>query len=164
MNHCDEMKDALAEVALGEQPSETLAAHLAECAACTARLERQRALAQRMDAAVLALVRAQPAERLQEDIAARFRLAAPGSRRRQRSWIAAGAALAASIALFLGVRGLQPHTTPIPNTVALTQWRSPTAVLLEPLNGVRHAPSRDGSPSGSPSTHSQRAPGVTHAS
>lgn len=138
---CAAMNDELIGVSLGEVASETLSIHLTECRACASKLERQRVLAQRMDGAVNALVRAEPPSRLLESISARFR-----SGQRPRTWtgarpeVAVGAALAASvIGLMLGLRAPQPPVTPAA-PVALTAWRSPTDALLESRGSVLEVP------------------------
>jgi anti-sigma factor RsiW len=166
MNHCEAMSDELIEVALGRPASEALRTHLEECSACAAELERQRALAGRMDAAVNALVRSQPPSRLLASIAARARNT-PQTQRWNRALPRAAvvAALVASIAgLIFGFRAMHPAATPASSTAALAAWRSPTAVLLKPRGSVLHAPLRDiwFDPKLSPS-RSQRTQGDTHA-
>jgi anti-sigma factor RsiW len=163
MNRCAAMSEELTEVALGRRASEALSSHLEECRACAAELERQRVLGQRMDAVVGALVRVEPPERLLEDITARARSARVQPWSWPRAVIAVGAAIAASVAVVFGLRGLQPHTTPGPSVVALTAWRSPTASLLEPQGSVLQAPLRDVwfDPGPRPS-HSEPSPGETH--
>lgn len=143
------MKDELAEVALGNAASDALSIHVRECAACVAELERQRALAQRMDLAVNVLVRSEPPPRLLESIAARAR-----SEQRPQPWIgtwrrvAVVAALAtAVIGLMFGLRERQPPAASGADVAALIAWRSPTDAFLErrgsvleaPLSGVRSA-------------------------
>jgi anti-sigma factor RsiW len=132
MNHCSEFREHLEDVALGVAPAPSLSRHLAECAACAAELERQRALVQRLDAAVNAIVRAQPPPQLHAGVAARI-TAAPVSRRRAMGLrIAAFAAIAAALILGIGFRTLERPPAPPSELSALTAWHSPTASLLDP--------------------------------
>jgi len=159
MNDCPRFGEELSDVALGRAPSDALCEHLAQCSACTAQLERRCALAARMDAAVQALVRAQPSGR-SEDIAARARVAQPQAQNRQWPVLVAGAAIAASLALIFGLRMLPPHSPSTANIVGLMQWHSPTASLLEPQGSILHAPLRDRwfAPATTPS-HFEPSPG-----
>lgn len=162
MSRCAELRDELADVALGGQAGDGLSSHLAQCPACVAELERQRALVQRMDAAVRALVQAQPPARILEGVAARVRGAQPQPWRRPWIGIAAGAAIAASVAIIFGLRALQPQT-PASNIVALETWRSPTASLLESHGSVLQAPLRDvWFDFASKPSHSEPSPGESH--
>lgn len=163
MNDCVVMREQLADVALGRPAGKELTGHLRECAACAAELERLRALAQLMDAAVQKLVGASPPASLIDGIAARVRDAAPNPWSRRWMGIAVGAGLAASVALAFGLRALQPYAPQSPNIVALTAWRSPTAVLLEPRGSVLRAPLRDTwFDLGSGLSHSKPSPGEKH--
>jgi len=144
MSACETLRDELAEVALGAPPSETLRSHLETCDACDAELERLRALAQHIDEAVCALVRATPPEKLLDDVLARARSSQAGMPRLLRTGVAVGAAaIAASIAIVFGVRGIQPHNPQVANVAGLTSWHSPTAMLLKPHDSVLFAPLRD---------------------
>ena len=132
MNRCVELHEQLEDLALeGTAPSE-LTAHLNECAACVAELERLRALAERLDGAVAAIVRVEPPAQL----AARLAPRSTGVARRR---IAAWASLAACVVvLVIGLRVLdrpaasRSELTRLTELTALTEWRSPTASLLEP--------------------------------
>lgn len=142
MNDCGAMNAELAEVALGNAASKEFDTHLRECPACTAELERRRALARRMDAAVNVLVRAEPPSRLLESINLRAR-----STRRRQQWIgpwqrvALGAVLVAGvIGLMFGLRGLQPPVARGADVAALTAWRSPTRMLLQRRGSVLDVP------------------------
>jgi anti-sigma factor RsiW len=137
-------RNELAEVALGAAPSEALSLHLSECRACAAELERQRALARRMEVAVNALARSQVPSRLFESITARAR-----STQRSQPWSGAwrgaalGAALAASaIGLIFALRAPQSPVKPDAAS-ALAAWRSPTGALLEPRGSVLASPLYD---------------------
>jgi anti-sigma factor RsiW len=170
MTGCDAMREDLVEAALGQPASETLRSHLDECEACVAELERQRALAQRMDAAVGRFVSTEPPAKLLEGVRARARITrSQDGSTQQRSWrrrwagISVGAAIAASLVLMVGVQLLRHHPISGSSAVALTAWRSPTAALLVPLGSVLHAPLRDVwfDPSGR-RAHSKPLPGGTH--
>lgn len=162
MSRCGELRDELADVALGGQAGDALSRHLAECPACAAELERQQALARRMDAAVRTLVQAQPPARMLEGVATRVRVAQRRPARRAWGAIAAGAAIAASVALIFGLRALQPQA-PVAGVVALTHWRSPTASLLEPRGSVLRAPLGDvWFDFSSRPSHSEPSPGESH--
>jgi anti-sigma factor RsiW len=170
MSRCDALRGELADAALGQPVSEPLRSHLGECDICAAELQRQRALVQRMDAAVGRLVRAEPPAKLLKAVRERTRRAGPlAGEARPRSWsrqrvgIAAGAAIAACLAIAVGVNVLRPHGTPVSSAIAVTAWRSPTAVLLEPRGSVLHAPLRDiWFDLGSGLSHSKPSPGETH--
>jgi anti-sigma factor RsiW len=183
MNDCVGLRKELAEAALGQPASEALSRHLEECAACATELQRQRELVQRIDAAVAILVRGEPSAKLLEAIRARTRgvpragsteldagrAGARDSGAEPRAWsrrwagITAGAAIAASVAMIIGLQVLRLHVSPVSSAVALTAWRSPTAALLELHGSVLHAPLRDVwfDPHGS-AAHSKPLPGGTH--
>jgi len=122
--------DVLEDIALGGPAEDDATTHLHGCAACTARLVRYRALVDRMDGAVEAIVRAQPRPDFGTQIAAEARRT-PSSGTRALRWPAAavGFALAASIAGLLvlprGPHQLHPNTS----IAALEHWHSPTAGL-----------------------------------
>jgi len=139
------MFDELADIAIGGTASQGASDHLSECAACAAELERYRALARRMDAAVNALVRSQPSSRLLQRVAAWAESTErPQPPRRAWTGVAAGAALAASlIALMFGLRASRPPMTPGADSAALAAWRSPTSALLKPHGTVLEAPLHD---------------------
>jgi len=163
MNDCSAMREQLADVALGRPAGEALSSHLRECGACAAEVERLRALALRMDTAVHEWVRAEPPESLMDGVAARVRDAAPNPWGRRWPGIAVGVGLAASVALALGLRALEPPAAQGPNIIALTAWRSPTASLLELHGSVLHAPLRDPwFDAGPRPSRSQPTPGERH--
>jgi anti-sigma factor RsiW len=166
MSHCESMNDALDDAALGDSVNESLRIHLAQCCACTAELERRRALARRIDEAVVALANAQPASALPQRIGAQIRSASQ-KRTPNRVWprIAIGAALAASIAGFVvGLRAVPPPAAHGHELSALSSWRSPTGALMESRGSVLVAPLRDTWFNAGPATsHPQPTPGVSHA-
>jgi anti-sigma factor RsiW len=136
MTSCTAFASALDDVALGMMPSSVLAAHLCTCAACATQLERRRALAQRIDGALGAYVRAEPSPRLAERIATRAWAQRP--RRRRPVWlgVSAGVALVAGVLVFVFAPGggrVPVHPTDV---AALVAWRSPTASLLVSRNDV----------------------------
>jgi hypothetical protein len=166
MNHCESLRDALEDAALGCTPSEALVAHIAQCSSCTAELDRRRALAFGIDAAVVAIVNAQPSSRLAERIIAQTRNA-PQIPPSNRAWprIAVGVALAASVtALIIGLRETTPPATHDHDLSALSAWHSPTATLMMARGSVLAAPLRDSWFEGEPETSLTRpTPGVSHA-
>jgi hypothetical protein len=170
MSRCDALRDDLADAALGQPVSEALHSHLGECQVCAAELQRQRALVQRIDASVGRLVRAEPPAKLFDAVRERAQGAGPlDLEARPRSWsrrwvgIAAGAAIAACLAIAVGVNVLRPHAPPVSSAVAVTTWRSPTAALLEPRGSVLRAPLRDTwFDLGAGQSHSKPSPGGTH--
>jgi anti-sigma factor RsiW len=133
MNHCPEFREHLEDAALGDAPAPEFTRHLAECPACTAELARQRALVQRIDAAVHAVVRAQPPSQLHAGVAARLTAARPSfwNAGRVRAAVLA-AAVAAALTFGIGLRALDHPSAPAPDVTALTSWHSPTASLLDP--------------------------------
>jgi hypothetical protein len=166
MNHCEMMSDALDDAALGRIASESLRVHLVQCSACTAELERRRALAGRIDAAVVAIVSSQPSSRLPARIAAQIRGAAQtGPSIGIWPRIAVGAALAASVAtLIVGVRAIPPPATHNHELSTLSAWRSPTSALMAPRGSIIAAPLRDTWFDAEPGTsHTGPMPGVSHA-
>ena len=143
MNRCGKMREQIADVALGAASSEPLTLHLAECAACSAELERQRLLVQRVDLAVETLVRAEPPSRLLEGIITR----AQGTRA-PRPWFGGWRGVAVSVAFAAVIAGLSLGLRASgwmsrQDAAAVMAWRSPTAALLEPLGNVVVAPLDD---------------------
>lgn len=138
-------QDELGDVALGRPASDALAIHLRECGDCVAQLERQRALAHRMDVALNALVRSEPSPALIASITARVRRSV-----RPRPWFAAwpraaiGAAFAVAVCgVLFGLRTMQSPAPAVSGAAALTAWRSPTSALLKPHGSVLEAPLQD---------------------
>jgi len=134
VNRCLELREQLEDLALGGTATAELSGHLDDCPACAAELERQRALMRRLDDAIDAIVRVEPPPQLLAGVAARLRparRASPSSavRRRITAW-----ALVAACALLLaiGLRTLERPHAPRSELSALTEWRSPTASLLQP--------------------------------
>ena len=145
MNQCTAMSEELTDVALGRPASEGLTRHLEGCPSCAAELERQRALARRMDAEVNTLANSQPPSWLIADISARTR-SAPPPRPVSGAWpeTAVAAALAASvIALVIGLRAMQQPVPQGQDTAALSAWHSPTAALMQARGSVLSAPLHD---------------------
>ncbi|HMD02513.1 MAG TPA: hypothetical protein VKG44_06050 [Candidatus Baltobacteraceae bacterium] len=143
MNACATMRDDLSGVALGAPASAKVSAHLRECAACAADLERQQALALRLEGAVKALVRSDPPVWLAARIAAQARSAArPSHGGRARAVI--GTALAAAVAGLI-IDFHADHAIPAlaPEAAALIAWRSPTDSMLHLRGSVLDAPLRD---------------------
>jgi anti-sigma factor RsiW len=141
---CTVNRDELAEVALGTPASEGLFIHLQQCCACATELERQRALARRMDVAVKALVCSQPPRQLLASITARVRSERPWPWSRAWPGGAVGAVFAVSlVALILGLRTMQPQATSGSSAAALTAWRSPTGALLQTRGSVLETPFHD---------------------
>ncbi|HEY5096294.1 MAG TPA: hypothetical protein VII69_14370 [Candidatus Eremiobacteraceae bacterium] len=165
MNRCTALSEELTDVGLGRRASEALTSHLADCPSCAAELERRRALALRMDAAVSGLVGSQPPAWLIESIAARARSAQP-PRVLNGTWpdTAVVSALAASvIAVIIGLRAMLP-TAMQHDSAALSAWRSPTAALMEPRGSVLSAPLHDFWFDVEPSpSRSKPTPGESHA-
>ena len=162
---CADLRDELAGVALGESPSDDVRIHLRDCSACTEELARQRALVQRMDAAVNVSVREQPPAQLLAST-----LAAVRSSEQPRPWTllwpraAMGAALAVLVlcAVF-GLRTLRSPATLGSDATQLTAWRSPTGMLLLPRGNVLDTPLRDRwFDLKTTTSHSQRSPGGTY--
>lgn len=151
MNPCLDLHEQLEEVALGAVPAPELSRHLAECPACAAEVERQRALLARIDAAVHAVVRAEPPPQLPAGVAARLTAA---RRPAVRPWYAALAA-AALVALIasVGLHALVRPPVSSSELSALTAWRSPTDSLLAPLGAVPQ-----------PQAQPHHTPGATHDS
>ena len=142
MNACARFEDELVDVAFGEAPSRALAQHVESCAACAARLERDRVLASRVDDVVSALVRSEPSPQFLDGIVTRARNTRIA--RWNPAWLGvpAGAALAAVVFIFVvALHG--PHARNTDTAVAITAWRSPTAVLLAPQTSVVQTPYRD---------------------
>ena len=148
MSRCDDLREQLDAVALGDAASPELATHLAECADCTSVLQRQCALAARLDEAVRSIVRVEPPPLLVAGVATRL---ARGER--VWDWSALGPRLTASLAaavcvalLVLGLRAFERPTPPHASELsALAAWRSPTLSLLEPRGlslDIRPSPSR----------------------
>jgi len=142
---CAVRRDELAQVALGNPPSEELSTHCQQCTACAAELERLRVLVRRMDVAVKALANSQPRSVLLANITARVRSGEP-----PRPWsgpwprAAVGAVFAVSVlGLIFGLRTIAPAPTSGSDAAALTAWRSPTGALLEPRGSVLEAPLHD---------------------
>lgn len=155
MNRCARLRDDLEDVALGAAATPELSRHLAECSACAAELERQRALLQRIDAAVHAVVRAEPPAQLPAGVAARLTATRrPAIWNARRPWYAALAvATVAALLVSFGFRVLEPPPVSQTELSALTAWRSPTASLLAPIATVNL-----------PQAHPNRTPGATHDS
>jgi anti-sigma factor RsiW len=155
MNPCTHFRGQLEDVALGGAATPEFSRHLAECAACAAELERQSALARRLDVAIRAVVRAEPPSQLSAGVAARLAAARrPGTRSPLRIWSAALAAVAAcAVIAILGSHALERPPTAPSELSALSAWRSPTASLLEPLDALPQ-----------PHTLPHPSPGATHDS
>jgi anti-sigma factor RsiW len=137
MTTCTAWASAIDDVALGVAPSSAFATHLHTCAACAEQLERRRALAQRIDGALGAYVRAEPPARLAERIATL--VWAKRSRHRRRAWlvgIPVVAALAAGLLIFVDALGGGRAVIHPTDVAALEAWRSPTASLLVSRNSV----------------------------
>lgn len=137
--------DELDEVALGKPASDEFSAHLRACRDCAGQLERRRALAQRMDAAVNALVRCEPSPALLASITARVRRTEP-ARPWFEAWPRAAIGAAVAVAVFGVLFGLRTMQSPPPAAsaaAALTAWRSPTSALLKPHGSVLDAPLHD---------------------
>ncbi len=155
MSRCSKLRGDLEDVALGGAATPEFSRHLAECAACAAEVERQRALVRRLDDAVLAIVRAEPPPQLAAGVAARLTAARRlGRRSALRSWSAALAVAAVSaLIVSFGFRALERPPVAPSELSALSAWRSPTASLLEPLAALTP-----------PLAHPRRTPGATHDS
>jgi hypothetical protein len=151
MSACSNLREQLEDLALGGSVTPALSDHLVECEACASELKRRRLLAQRMDAAVYSIVRAEPPPQLPADVAAQLTVTrGPASRNTLRQWSAA-LAVAAIFALMvtIGFRTFEPQPTVHSELSSLSSWRSPTDSLLEPLDIT---------------PQSQPTPGATHAS
>jgi anti-sigma factor RsiW len=141
MNDCSAFAAQIDDVALGDAPGSALAAHLVTCADCATELERKRALAQRIDRAVGAYVRAEPPPDLAERIAS-GRSGPPPARAWRARWIGipAGIALAAALLLlFLSQAGLRSPQRGA-DIAAIAAWRSPTVSLLVSRGNVLGTP------------------------
>jgi anti-sigma factor RsiW len=136
MSDCAQFREQREDVALGAVPAPAFASHLAGCPACAQDVDRQRALARRLDTAIQALVRAEPPAELFTGVAARLEAARPPrgwNPRRLRPAAFAAVAVCALVA-GLGWHALErPPVSSDPGLAALSAWRSPTASLLEPL-------------------------------
>jgi anti-sigma factor RsiW len=134
MSRCATFRGQLEEIALGGEATPEVRRHLAECAACAAELDRQRALLRRLDGAIAAIVRAEPPPHLFAGVDARLTAAQPpAARNARRIWSAAVAAVAAcALIVSLGFHALQRPPVADSELSALSAWRSPTASLLEP--------------------------------
>ena len=100
---CERYEDGLIEHALGAPPSADVAAHLASCAACRARLEAERGLAADIDGMLATALRVEPRNGFEE----RVRRHVQEANRRAPlpvRWIALGAGLAAAVTIVLLVR------------------------------------------------------------
>jgi anti-sigma factor RsiW len=166
MTACKALREDIDDAALGERISDELQVHLRDCTACTMDLERRRALAGRMDAAVHRFVREQPPAQLLSSTIASVRRAQP-SRPWTRVWppAAIATALVASIiGVTIGVHAIHPATTRGADAPTLATWHSPTAELLDERGSILEAPLRDRWFDPRPQNfHSQRkALGETH--
>jgi hypothetical protein len=138
-------RDELADVALGMPASDTFATHLRACRECAAQLEQQRAIVQRMDLTVNALVRSEPSPALIGSITARARRS-ERPRAWRSAWPRAAMAVACAVAVcgvFFGLHTFQPPAPAVSAAAALTAWRSPTSALLKPHGSVLEAPLQD---------------------
>jgi len=145
MNHCELYRDELDDVAAGGDASGALQSHLQTCRACAAQLDRKRALLARIDSAARSLMRPQQSSEFLEPVLARVE-ANFEYREKGRAWWLAGIAAAAAVVTFgilEGVRHAQISAVPTaPSTPGVLQWRSPTAVLLQPSDSVLNVRSR----------------------
>jgi anti-sigma factor RsiW len=143
---CADFARAIDDAALGEPPSRAFAQHLTTCPACAEQLERRRVLAQRIDGALGAFVRAEPPPELAQRVVASASLERP--RRRSAAWpgFRASFAVALVIGFVAGVAlGVWRTTHHRADVRTITAWRSPTASLLlsrtsiyaTPFGGVR---------------------------
>ena len=145
MNHCERYRDELDDVAAGGTASDALRSHLMTCRQCTGELDRKRALLARIDGVARNLVDAQEPREFLEPVLARVE---PNFKNREKGrawWLAGIAAAAAVVALgfFEGVRHAQISAVPTsPSTPAVLQWRSPTAILMQPTDSVLDMRSR----------------------
>jgi anti-sigma factor RsiW len=137
---CIVLASALDDAALGVAPNRALSAHLATCTTCTARLERRRSLARRIDSGVEAYVRVALPPGLPDRIDARASM--PSRSRRRAVWLGvpAVAALAVGVVvIFLSLGGTRTSERR-PDIAAIAAWRSPTASLLVSRSNVLEAP------------------------
>jgi anti-sigma factor RsiW len=141
MKTCIALASAIDDAALGATPSDALIAHVATCSACASRLERRRALAQRIDGAVQAYVRAELPPGLGGRNGARPSAQRPSRWRTVWLGVPAGVALAAALFVFVASHGGTRITTARPADIAaLAAWRSPTASLLVSRSNVLDTP------------------------
>jgi anti-sigma factor RsiW len=140
MKACIALASAIDDAALGANASDELAAHLATCEACAARLERRRTLARRIDRAVEDYVRVEMPAGLPDRVGARASVRRPG--RWPALWIGvpAGVALAAASVLIFSWLGATHAAARPADIAALVAWRSPTASLLVSRSNVLDAP------------------------
>jgi anti-sigma factor RsiW len=140
VNDCEAFDDEIVDVAFGVAPSHALTRHLESCSACSGNLENRRAVAQRIDRAVRALVHVEPPQSMTERIAARRR--SVRLRRWSGSWVGVPIAAALAVVALIVAFGVR-HPGVIhrePSTAVLTAWRSPTAALLTPHSSIIRAP------------------------
>ena len=121
--NCSGWTDAIADCALGTEPGPALAAHLAVCPQCANAFRESRAIAVRIDQALGRRAAVEPPLYGPEQVMARvIAQAEPASWWR---WAAVGCVVAL-IAIVIWMR------RPTPELTALSTWRSPTQVLLQP--------------------------------
>jgi anti-sigma factor RsiW len=137
---CIVLAPSLDDAALGATPNRALTAHLATCATCTARLERRRSLARRIDDGVEAYVRVALPPGLPDRIGTRA--SAPRRSRRRAVWFGVPAVAALAVGAIVAISSLHGTRTSErqPDIAALAAWRSPTASLLVSRSNVLDAP------------------------
>jgi anti-sigma factor RsiW len=139
MKTCIVLASAIDDAALGATSSDALMEHLANCAACAARLERRRALARRIDHAVESYVRVELPPGLPDRIGARVTGRRPPRWRGVWLGVPALVALRAGLMIFVSLHGTRTTTRPA-DIAALAAWRSPTASLLVSRSNVLDQP------------------------
>jgi anti-sigma factor RsiW len=146
----DRWREELADYILGAPASGALAAHLEECAACSAALREWKARIGQIDAGIRQLAASEPSARAASRVLAEVR-----SRRRWRwvpEWNRVAAALvgltifAASMTYVWRARERREETDrALSAAAAIGSWRSPTRVLLRsPTDRLLKAPPRLG--------------------